>query len=151
MLDGTIETHIEIHIDREPYRSPNPTTGAALYALADIPHHADLFREAAGDQEDQLVPRNESPVVLTANEHFYSQRVTTIIVNAEEKEVTKRRLSFNDLIKLAFPVPPTGANLMFTIAYRNGPPENPKGHLLEGQSVYVKNGMIFDVTATDRS
>ena len=52
---------------------------------------------------------------------------------------------------LDYPVPPTGANLMFTIAYRNGPPENPKGHLVEGESVYIKNGMIFDVTPTDRS
>lgn len=151
MPDGIADAKIRIHIDREPYRSPSPTAGAALYALASIPEHIELFKEIGGDHEDQLVPRNDTQVLLTEDEHFYSQRVITIIVNTEEKEVTKRRLTFDDLVKLAYPVPPTGANLMFTIAYRNGPPENPKGHLLEGQSVYVKNGMIFDVTPTDRS
>jgi hypothetical protein len=146
-----VEVQARIHIDREPYRSANPTMGAALYALAEVPPHLDLFREVGGDHEDELVPRDETPLLLIEDEHFYSQRTITIIVDAEEKEVTKRRLSFDDLVKLAYPVPPLGTNLMYTIAYRNGPPQNPKGHLLEGESVFVKNGMIFDVTPTDRS
>jgi len=40
---------------------------------------------------------------------------------------------------------------MFTITFRKGPNANPKGTLTEGGSVKVKKGMIFDVTATDRS
>jgi hypothetical protein len=89
---------VRIHIDREPYHSPNPTTGHALYALAGISEHRDLFREVGGDTEDKLVPRQAHDVRLTTDEHFYSQRVFAIIVNTEPKEVEKRRLSFDDLV-----------------------------------------------------
>lgn len=142
---------IRIHIDREPYESPTPTTGAALYALGHIASHRDLFREAGGDTEDELIERGALDVQLNPDEHFYSQKVFTIIVNAQKKEVAEPTLTFDDVVKLAFPVPPPGQNILFTIKYRKGPAVNPKGSLLEGQSVRIKNGMIFDVTTTDRS
>jgi hypothetical protein len=28
--------HVRIHIDQQPYESPNPTTGEALYALGSV-------------------------------------------------------------------------------------------------------------------
>jgi hypothetical protein len=60
-------------------------------------------------------------------------------------------VSFNEIVKLAFPTPPTGANILYTVSYEDGPRVNPQGSLKEGQSVVVKNGMIFNVTATDKS
>jgi hypothetical protein len=151
MSAPTSQIQIRIHIDREPHQSANPTTGVALYALALVPSHFELFQEVDGDHEDLLIPRTEAVIHLKEDQHFYSQKAFTIIVNAEKHEVVKRKLSFDDLVKLAYPMPPSGTNIMFTIAYRNGPPENPKGHLLEGESVFIKNGMFFDVTPTDRS
>lgn len=143
---------VRIHIDRQAYESPNPTTGAALYALGNVAKHRELFREVSGDHEDELVLRDETELrLLKDDEHFYSQKAVTIIVNGERKEVTEIRLSFDDLVKLAFENPPSGPNIMFTIVYRKGPPKNPKGSLLEDQSVRIRNGMIFDVTPTDRS
>jgi Multiubiquitin len=85
------------------------------------------------------------------DEHFYSQKAITIIVNGQKKEVTETRLSYDQVAKLAFPVPPPGQNIMYLIGYRHGPPANPKGSLLEGETVRIKNEMIFDVTPTDRS
>ena len=73
-----------------------------------------------------------------------------IIVNAREKEVTQATLSFGEVAKLAYPQPPF-ANTLYTITYRNGPAENKEGTLVEGQSVSLKNGMNFNVTATDKS
>jgi hypothetical protein len=61
------------------------------------------------------------------------------------------KLSFNDLLSLAFNPIPTGPNILFTITYRNGLRENPQGNLLEGGTVEIKEGMIFNVTATDKS
>jgi hypothetical protein len=142
---------VRIHIDREPYDSPDHTTGAALYTLGGVDHHHDLFREVAGDAEDELIERNDHPVRLTQDEHLYSQKVFTIIVNAETKEVVKNQLSFEDAVKLAFETPPSGPNILITVDYGMGPPANPQGSLLKGQSVRIKNGMVFDVTATDRS
>jgi hypothetical protein len=142
---------VRIHIDREPYESPDPTTGAALYALGKILAHRELFREVGGDLEDELMPNNTAPVRLKKDEHFYSQRDFHIIVNARPKVVTERFLSFAQIVALAFDNPPTGPNIMFTITYRNGPPKNPEGSLLEGQSVKIKDKMVFNVTPTDKS
>jgi len=142
---------VRIHIDRQPYDSPTPTSAAALYALGHVSLHRDLFREVGGDDEDQLVERDVATVVLKPDEHFYSQKVIAIVVNAQKKEVAETKLTFDEVVKLAYPIPPDGQNIMFTIKYRKGPKANPKGSLLEGQSVRIKDGMIFDVTPTDRS
>jgi hypothetical protein len=142
---------VRIHIDREPYDSPSPASGVALYLLGHVASHRDLFREVGGDEEDELIPRDAQHVALKQDEHFYSQKIFTVFVNAQKKEVVETRLSFDEVVKLAFPIPPDGSSIMFTIAYRKGPKQNPKGSLVEGQTVRVKNGMVFDVTPTDRS
>ena len=80
---------VRIHIDREPYESPNPTTGGALYARGNVAPHRDLFREVEGDDEDELISRDSTEVKLKQDEHFYSQKVITIIVNAQQKEVVE--------------------------------------------------------------
>jgi Multiubiquitin len=40
---------------------------------------------------------------------------------------------------------------MFTVTYRRGEGNKPEGTLVEGETVKVKEGMIFNVTATDKS
>jgi len=142
---------VRIHIDREPYHSPNPTTGAALYELGCVPQHRDLFREVEGAGEDELIARHAHDIHVDPDQHFYSQKVFTIIVDTEPKEVTKNRLSFDDVVKLAFETPPSGPNILITVDYGLGPPQNPQGALSQGQSVRIKDGMVFDVSATDRS
>jgi hypothetical protein len=54
-------------------------------------------------------------------------------------------------VALAFEPVPTGPYIMFTITYRHGPHANPEGNLLEGGTVKVKDGMIFNVTPTNKS
>lgn len=76
---------------------------------------------------------------------------TNIIVNGRPKVVTEKELSFTDIVKLAFDPVPTGEFIVFTITYRKGHGNKPEGTLLEGQSIKVKEGMIFNVTATDKS
>jgi hypothetical protein len=142
---------VRIHIDREVYESRNPTTGEALYELAHVPAHRELFREVGGDHEDTVVPRDASVIHLKTDDHFYSQKVVTILVNGEPYEETETRISFEQVVKLAYPITPSGTCIEFTVTYRNGPPANPKGSLTAGHSVKIKNRMIFDVTPTDRS
>lgn len=80
------------------------------------------------------------------------EKLITIIVNGREKTVTKSELTFAEVVKLAFDNPPYGANTLFTITYRKGGNEHrPEGHLVEGGTVKVKKGTIFNVTATDKS
>jgi hypothetical protein len=142
---------VRIHINRQPYESPNPTTGAALYALGQIGAHQELFKEIGGDREDELIPNDGTKVHLKQDEHFYSQKDFVIIVNGQKKTVTTKTVTFDEIVKLAFPTPPSGANILYTVSYEDGPKVNPQGSLKEGGTVKLKDGMIFNVTATDKS
>lgn len=75
----------------------------------------------------------------------------TIIVNGRQKTVAERELSFAEIVALAFDNPPTGENIVFTITYRKGEGNKPEGTIVDGETVKIKNGMIFNVTATDKS
>ena len=142
---------VRVHIDRELYESPSPTTGEALYRLACVGDHLELFKEVDGNQEAQIVPRDHSQIKLKQDEHLYSQKDLVVIVNGRQKTITDRRLSYNEVVALAFDNPPTGPNILITVTYRNGPHEHPEGSLFPGESVKTKNGMIFNVRATDKS
>jgi len=76
---------------------------------------------------------------------------STIIVNGREKVVTDKELSFDAVVDLAFENPQRGENIVFTITYRKGDDKKPEGTLVEGKTVKIKNGMIFNVTRTDKS
>jgi hypothetical protein len=145
--------HVRIHVDRRQYESPNPTTGEALYLLTGIPAHRELFREAEGNHEDELVPRSHNEIHLHQDGHFYSQKEKgiTIIVNLEEKTWDKRQISYEQVTLLAYPNPPPGIVITYTVEYEGGPRSNPEGSLTVGQSVKVREGMVFTVTETGRS
>jgi hypothetical protein len=73
----------------------------------------------------------------------------TIIVNGREKVVTEKELSFAEIVAMANL--PGGPNMVFTVTYRRGEGHKPEGTLVEGETVKIKDGMIFNVTATDKS
>ncbi len=73
----------------------------------------------------------------------------TIVVNGREKKVTAKEMSFSEIVALANL--PGGPNIVFTVTYRRGEGNRPEGTLVEGDTVKIKDGMIFNVTATDKS
>ena len=80
------------------------------------------------------------------------EKEISIIVNGREKRVPKHDpLTFDEVVALAYDNPPTGPYVCFTITYRRGQGNKPEGTLVEGESVKPKEGMIFNVTATDKS
>jgi hypothetical protein len=80
-----------------------------------------------------------------------STKTITVIVNGREKEVPRGPISFETLVSLAFPLPPAGPNVSFTVTYRKGLDSHPEGSLTQGQSVRAKHGEVFNVRATDKS
>jgi len=79
-------------------------------------------------------------------------KMVTIIVNGRPKMVPKNEdLTFEAVVALAFDNPPTGPGVQISVQYTRGDGNKPAGTLVEGQSVKVKDGMEFDVTATNRS
>ncbi len=75
----------------------------------------------------------------------------TIIVNGQEKTVITKELSYAEVIALAYEDPPTGQYILFTVTYRRGHGNKPEGTLVDGEAIKVKEGMIFNVTVTDKS
>lgn len=88
------------------------------------------------------------------NEHGEEMRKKeiTIIVNGARREIQEKELSFEEVIKLAFGQYDTADNIAYTVtfSYKKGH-QNDKGILVSGDSVKVKEGMVFNVTKTTRS
>ena len=73
----------------------------------------------------------------------------TIVINGRQRTVEDKELSFEELVRLAYDgTPPSGE---FTITYRRGHGNKPDGSLVAGETVKVREGMIFDVYGTDKS
>lgn len=80
-----------------------------------------------------------------------TERKFHIIVNLREKVVEDAYLSFEQVVKLAYPDPTPGKEYDYTVTYDKGPKENPEGEMVAGDTVKIKNEMVFNVTQTDRS
>ena len=89
-------------------------------------------------------------VMETSNTPAEGKHEVTIIVNTREYQVEKGKISFDQVVKLAYPQPP-GQDTVYTVSYTKGNESKPTGTLVEGESVEVKDGMVFSVTATNRS
>lgn len=77
------------------------------------------------------------------------RKQVTIIVNGRSFEAVKDEISFEELVSLANLV--SGPNIIYTVTYDRGHGNKPQGTLVASESVKVKEGMIFNVTATDKS
>jgi len=73
----------------------------------------------------------------------------TIIINGRKREVTDHKLTYQQVVKLAYPDEQPDANIVYTVAYAN--PHGKDGTLVDGQDVVIKNGMSFNVSKTSRS
>ncbi len=76
-------------------------------------------------------------------------KTVTIIVNGRPREVTGKSISYEEVVQLAYPDDPSNQNTDFTVAYAN--PHGRDGELVAGQEVHLKEGMVFNVTKTNRS
>ncbi len=65
---------VSIIIDKKEHKSPNPTTGAALYVLGNVPAGFDLFEEVPGQGDDKLIKNDNSQIELKNGLHFYSAK-----------------------------------------------------------------------------
>ena len=90
-----------------------------------------------------------SPVVNAKDGH--DAKVTEIVVNGQKKEFAGNEISYREVVELAFENPWGNPNIIYTVTYTRGHDDKPQGTLVDGQSVKVKKGMVFNVTRTDKS
>lgn len=85
-----------------------------------------------------------------ANQQAQDPKTVTIVVNGREREVAKDDITYDEVIHLAFDPVPSGPNIVITVTYRRGHGNKPEGTMVPGDETKVKEGMIFNVTATDK-
>lgn len=125
-------------------------TGAELKRIANISKDEKLFLAMKKPWEDELI-LDDTKVNLARPgiEHFFSR--ISIIVNGREKNWDDDKISFNQVIKLSNENYVENPNTVYTVTYKRGPKQNPEGSMVMGDSVFVQNKMIFNVSATDKS
>ena len=76
-----------------------------------------------------------------------------IFVNAHSEHVDKNlSLTYEDIVTLAFQNYDPNPDISYTVVYCKGDNSHkPKGELVKGESLKVKEGMIINVTRTDKS
>lgn len=75
----------------------------------------------------------------------------TIYVNTDPHEVEHGRLTFQQIVKLAYPNEAGNPELMFKVSYRLGQGHSELKSLAEGDTVQAQKGMIFNVSYENRS
>lgn len=150
MNDVTAAGEVRIHINREAYHSPSPTAGEALYALGDVPKNEALYREVQGNEEDERIVRDDTPVDLVADAHFYSREVFDILVNGDDHVIDTGHINYDRVVNLYLGSGGT-PSAEYLVKYSYGPAKNPSGTLVQGTIVEVKDGMRFRVAGTGES
>lgn len=86
-----------------------------------------------------------------AEEANSERRTFEIVINGEQHVVQRRRLTFEDVVRLAFEDAVFNDDIVYTVTYKRGPAQNREGSLVAGEAVFVNNGMIFNAKRTDKS
>lgn len=74
----------------------------------------------------------------------------TIIVNTRNKDWFENKITFEEVIILAFDSYNPDPRISYTVLYSKDS-EHKMKDLVKGQEVPVKEGMIFNVSKTDKS
>jgi hypothetical protein len=114
-----------------------------------------IFLENKQPWEDDLIEDNEIvDLARPGKEKFYSKKEVIefiIIVNGREKQWCEKTLSFKQVVELAFVNYQENPDTVYTVTYAKGPYQNPEGSIVKGDTVFVTNKMVFNVTATNKS
>lgn len=77
--------------------------------------------------------------------------IVTIIVEGTPHRWSKDTISYDEVVTLEVPDYAQHPEITYSVKYKNGPGEKPEGTLAKGESVCVKDGMIFSVSETGQS
>lgn len=130
-------------------------TGAEIRQLGNIPVEDEIFLALKTPWEDEpIFDDMQVNLERPGIEHFYTKSKDfeiELIVNARQKTWNEKIITFEQIVALAFGNYDPNPDKVYTITYDKGPHENPEGSLVRGEKIFVKNKMIFNVAATDKS
>jgi Multiubiquitin len=127
-------------------------TGKTLKSLLGFPADTVLLRdyESPNDRpadDDECIEFQDGPVFTCRGQG--GMHGIKIIVNGREKTVKSKRISYAELVVVAFGA--SQPDTIYTINYKHGPPSNPEGHMVGGDVVKLQCGMVFNVTDSGKS
>jgi hypothetical protein len=79
------------------------------------------------------------------------KKTVAIFVNTDEHQVEHGKLTFQQVVKLAYPDKAADTNILFKVSYRLGRGHSELKTLADGGDVEVQEGMIFNVSYENRS
>lgn len=130
-------------------------TGAEIRKLGNIPAEDSIYLKNVPPYHDDLIKDDEKvDLARPGREDFVSKEQpfeVTLVVNGRPKQWKEKTISYDQVVALAKQDDPSPGEKAYTVTYFDGPPQNPKGELAKSQVVFVKNQMIFNATATDKS
>jgi hypothetical protein len=88
---------------------------------------------------------------LHGNQGQGPDRTITIYVNTDPHQVEHGKLTFQQIVQLAFPNEAGKPDILFKVSYRLGRGHSELKTLGEGSDVQAQEGMIFNVSYENRS
>ncbi|MBN2068428.1 MAG: multiubiquitin domain-containing protein [Opitutales bacterium] len=120
-----------------------------LSQIFEIDEDLSIYRDYESPNDEAL--SSEEKIQFKDGPVFYTRPLQIeIIVNGQQHLVAKSKITYTEVVSLAFPNPDF-ARIAYTISYKRGPKQNPQGTMSDGDIVKIKNRMIFNVTPTDKS
>lgn len=128
-------------------------TGLTLKKLAGVDLATmDVWLDIPGAASRRISDQEFVDLAAPGVERFFTRvREYHIFVNTRPKQVVTPTLNFWEIVKLAFPQAESNATTYYTVTYKRGPKSNPEGSMVAGETVHLKDGMLFNVTPTDKS
>lgn len=151
-----VKKKLEFTINKVPFTwYKQYIRGSQIRELGGIDENDSIFLAVEEGYQPELISNEEAvDLARPGKEHFFSKEnlvAFSIIVNARPKEWKEKTIFFEQVVILAFGAYDPNPNKGYTVTYSRGVEPKPEGTMVKGSVVKVKNKMIFDVTATDKS
>lgn len=119
------------------------------------PNEFSLTEIRKGNVEVSYKDDLDHKIAINRNSCFVTKEITNsiefVVVNAKSKEWSETKISFEEVVKLAYNQVSSNPNIIYTVNYIKGVPSKPEGSMVKGDKISVNNKMIFNVTRTDKS
>lgn len=85
------------------------------------------------------------------NEPAGQNKEFNIVVNGDPHVWKEKKISFVEVVTLAFQVYEDHPNVVYSVTYKRGEDSKPEGSMVKGDSVVVKDKMVFHVSKSGES